>query len=431
MENKIKCFSKKHEENEAVIYCQNCRNYMCNKCKKLHCDLFENHILYILDKDISNIFTGICKEPNHNCELEYFCHTHNILCCSKCLGKLKKNGYGKHDDCKVDFIEDIKEEKKRNLNNNIINLEKLNININSQIDELKKIYEQVVEDKEKLKLKLQKIFTQLRNMINEEEDKILLEIDQIFKKLYFEEIFVKECVKLPKKINNTLVEGKTINKEWDEKNLNYLINGCINVEKNIETINQMNEAINVHKSNHTKVNFIEDEQKIKEFCNILKNIGKIITEKDSEPQNNINLNLSKSGPKRQPSKDFDLYPEKIENRYHSLNRMNSLETLKEENKICDKIIAYKKEREADYEEWEFRKEKIEDQINVITSYFENQFWNLETYKKTIKEQYAWESKLLKFVEMDSSLNDEQKKVIKERVNERKKILEKELTQNQL
>jgi len=60
MENKIKCFSKKHEENEAVIY---------------------DPILNTLDKDISNVFIGICKEPNHNCELEYFCHTHNILCC--------------------------------------------------------------------------------------------------------------------------------------------------------------------------------------------------------------------------------------------------------------------------------------------------------------------------------------------------------------
>jgi len=103
-------------------------------------------------------------------------------------------------------------------------------------------------------------------MINEEEDKILLEIVQIFKKLYFEEIFVKECADLPKKIKNTLVEGKAINKEWDEKNLNYLFNECINIEKNIKIINQKNEAINVHKSNHTKVNFIEDEQKIKAFA---------------------------------------------------------------------------------------------------------------------------------------------------------------------
>ena len=54
MEKQVKCFSKKHEESDAVIYCQNCRIYMCNKCKKLHSDLFENHILFSLDKDISN-----------------------------------------------------------------------------------------------------------------------------------------------------------------------------------------------------------------------------------------------------------------------------------------------------------------------------------------------------------------------------------------
>ena len=203
-------------------------------------------------------------------------------------------------------------------------------------------------------------------MINEEEDKILLEIDQIFKKLYFEEAFFKECVELPIKIKNTLIEGKIINKEWNEKNLNYLINGCINIEKNIETINQMNETINMHKSYHTKVNFIEDEQKIKEFCNIIKNIGKIITGKDSEPQNiNKNLNLSNPEPKKQPSKGFDLYPEKIENKYHSVNKMNSLEILKKENKICDKIIAYKKERETDYDAWEYKKENIGEKLNVL------------------------------------------------------------------
>ena len=85
---------------------------------------------------------------------------------------------------------------------------------------------------------------------------------------------------MPKKIKNTLNEGKAINKEWDEKKLNYLINGCINVEKNIETIVQMNETINRHKSNQIKVKFIENEEKITEFSKILKTIGNIVIVKD-------------------------------------------------------------------------------------------------------------------------------------------------------
>jgi len=99
---------------------------------------------------------------------------------------------------------------------------------------------------------------------------------------------------------------------------------------------------------------------------IIKNIGKVITGKDSEPQNiNKNLNLSKPEPKKQPSKSFDLYPEIIEKKYHNVSKMNSLETLKEENKICDKIIAYKKERETDYDAWEYKKENIGEKLNVL------------------------------------------------------------------
>ena len=280
MEKQVKCFSKKHEESDAVIYCQNCRIYMCNKCKKLHSDLFENHILFSLDKDISNIFTGFCKEQNHNCELEYLCTTHNILCCSKCVSSFKNNGYGKHGDCEVEVIEDIKKDKKDNLNKNLKSLEELNTNIKSQIEELNKIYDKIVEDKEAVKLKIQKIYTQLRNMINEQEDKLLFEIDRKFKKIYFKEKFVKQCAELPKKIKNTLIEGNAINKEWDEKKLNYLINGCINIENNIETINQMNKAINNHKLNKIKVKFVEDEEKVIEFSKILKTTGNIFIGKD-------------------------------------------------------------------------------------------------------------------------------------------------------
>ena len=112
---KVKCSLKKHKENEAIIYCQECCIYMCNKCKSTHADLFESHHLYSLEKDIKEIFTGFCKEENHFVELEYFCKTHNQLCCAKCISKFKNRGSGKHRDCEVCIIEDIKEEKKRKI----------------------------------------------------------------------------------------------------------------------------------------------------------------------------------------------------------------------------------------------------------------------------------------------------------------------------
>ena len=55
-----------------------------------------------------------------------------------------------------------------------------------------------------------------------------------------------------------------------------------------------------------------------------------------------------------------------------------------------------------------------------------EFQILKIIKKKIKEQYNWESKLLIFLGKDKSLNDTQKKIIKERVEKRKKLIEEEL-----
>ena len=87
---KYKCILKEHNEIDANFYCQKCDIYMCNKYEKFHTSLLSNHHPIILDKDISNIFTGYCKVENHQNELEYFCKSHNELCCAKCIVKVKK-----------------------------------------------------------------------------------------------------------------------------------------------------------------------------------------------------------------------------------------------------------------------------------------------------------------------------------------------------
>ena len=56
----------------ALTFCQECRILMCNKCDKSHSDLFKNHHIYKLDKDIKDIFTEFCKEKDHIIELRYF-----------------------------------------------------------------------------------------------------------------------------------------------------------------------------------------------------------------------------------------------------------------------------------------------------------------------------------------------------------------------
>ena len=116
MENNKKCSLKEHEKTDANIYCQDCKIYMCNKCFNFHSNLFKNHNIYNLDKNIEEIFFGLCQENNHFIKLEYFCKTHNKLCCCSCIAKVKKEGNGQHTDCDVCTIEDIKDIKKNKLN---------------------------------------------------------------------------------------------------------------------------------------------------------------------------------------------------------------------------------------------------------------------------------------------------------------------------
>ena len=55
-------------------------------------NFFQNHQIFKLRKykDITDIFTGFCKEKKYQVELKYFCKTHNILCCPECIAKIKK-----------------------------------------------------------------------------------------------------------------------------------------------------------------------------------------------------------------------------------------------------------------------------------------------------------------------------------------------------
>ena len=107
----IKCSSKIHKEINAKSYCQECRLYMCDQCQKMHFELY-NHNQIVFNENQNDIFTGICKEKNHINYLEFFCKTHNKLCCLACVSKINKKGYGEHNNCDICIIEEIKEEKR-------------------------------------------------------------------------------------------------------------------------------------------------------------------------------------------------------------------------------------------------------------------------------------------------------------------------------
>ena len=286
-----KCASVNHKEIDAVSYCGECKVYLCNKCNKFHSEIFVNHNSIKLEgKDITELFTGFCKEKSHKAELKYFCKKHNVLCCAECITKLKGKENGQHSDCDICFIEDIENKKKNKLKENIKRLEDISINLKQKINEIKVIYEKIEKDKEELKLSIQKIFTKLRNALNDREDELLSEVDNKYNKEYFDKDITKDCVKLPNKVKISLEKGKEIENKWDNIKLNLLINNCINIEININEINQLNQNLNNINSENIGIKFYPKEDGINQFLDSMKTFGDLTSNKfDSEIDFNENL----------------------------------------------------------------------------------------------------------------------------------------------
>ena len=275
MENKIKCFSEEHKEIDAIYFCPECRIYMCNKCEKYHSPFFKNHHPYNLNKE-DEIFTGFCKEKNHPIKLEYFCKDHNQLCCGLCIAKLKEKGEGQHKDCNICYIENITEEKKIKLKENIKCLEDLEKKFNESMESLKQLFQSIEKDKENLKQEIQKVFTKIRTVLNEREDELLLEVDKLYNSKYFNEDIIKKGEKLPKQIKLSLEKGKLIDKEWNSNNLYSNINDCINIENNIKYINTINENIKrCDIRNDKKLKFVPSNNLLDKFLDTIKLFGKI------------------------------------------------------------------------------------------------------------------------------------------------------------
>ena len=175
---------KRAEDLDAICYCQECKVFMCNKCNNFHSKLCQHHHSFKLDNNFNEIYTGFCLEKNHNEQLEFYCNDHNQLCCASCLCKIKEKERGQHKDCNVSTIENIIEDKKNKLGENIKKLEGfLNI-FNKCINELKIEFEKINNNKEQLKLEIQKLFTEIRNALNQREDELLIEVDKKFDDLF-------------------------------------------------------------------------------------------------------------------------------------------------------------------------------------------------------------------------------------------------------
>ena len=373
MENKKqkKCSSKKHENTDANIFCQECQVYMCNKCDNFHSELFQNHHKYKLDNNFEKIFTGFCKVENHSQKLEFFCRDHLQLCCVACISQIKGKSYGQHSDCDICFIEDIKEEKKNKLKQNIKYLELLSKTFDDSINQIKKKFDEITKNKENLKIEIQKIFTKIRNTLNERENKLLLEIDKTYNELYFSEDLVIKSEKLPKKAQKSLEIGRQINKDWKEENkLCSFINDCLDIEMNIKDINIINEDIEKAKIININVFFtpsnIENEQLFKN----IEDFGKI----------NCNKEIDKR-------KEYDILMKKLKQKENELT-----EKMEKQLKIKSKTNKILKKEENDYLKIKNELEMHKSLINEEEKRLKNEIWSKIQEKKP-KEQFEIKRKI--------------------------------------
>jgi hypothetical protein len=270
---KKKCSLKDHENLYANIYCKKCEIYMCNKCESYHSKLFSDHQDFIIDKNIEELNNEFCEEENHHYfKLKYYCKTHKKWCCSACIVKIKGKGDGQHMNCEVCNMEDIKKEKNNHIKENSKLLEELSVKTKDAYNNGKKIYDRINENKENLKLKIQKIFTNIRNILNSREDELLLMVDKEYDNFHCTEDIIRDIEKLPDKINSSLEKLKNI----DDNNIYKLVNECADIDKNIDTINKINSNLeNIYKLPFFGIYFVPEENAINKFIEQLKSFGQI------------------------------------------------------------------------------------------------------------------------------------------------------------
>ena len=268
-----KCSMFDHKEIDAISFCIECKIYMCNKCEQTHSDLFksQHQKIVIKDKNIDEIFTGFCTEENHTNKLIYFCKNHKKLCCVECISKIQAKNNGQHKDCDICLIEDIENEIKDKLKENLKYLEDLLFWVGKTNIEIKKIFNEINEKKDEIKKDIQKSFTKLRNEINNREDQLLSEVDKKYEEVFFKEDIIKESEKLPDKIKISLEKGKLININWKENKLNSLINDCLNIENNKENINKINKSLK--KCISFSIKFCTEESGINQLLRMIKKYG--------------------------------------------------------------------------------------------------------------------------------------------------------------
>ena len=218
--------------------------------------------------------------------------------------------------------------------------------------------------------------------------------------------------------NNNNYMNNNRNANYNQNNQNYRQNINNNPNTNM-TKNQNQGYMNQHPQQQQK----QSQQPPKQSQ--IQQQGKQSQVQQKQRQSNINKskNIENNEPKE------DIYPDKQEGMYHKVKEMKSLTVLEDEIALCDKIIAFKKKKGLDYDEWETKKDLAELQLNSTKTLIENGQMDFEAYKKMIIGELQYENKILKFTEMDKKSKPYELEEIKRRIQKRIDTINKELTQN--
>ena len=322
MESRMKCSKKDHQKIDAIKYCKKCEVYMCNQCLEIHSNFLPNHQTTIIGEDLNNSASELCGEENHNQVLEYYCKSHNKLGCALCIIKIKDKKKGQHKDCDICTIEDIKNQKHSQLEQNISKLEQIINSLSKIIVESKELLEKMETDKEQLKIKIQTAFTGLRNALNTREDLLLSQVDE----LYSITDTTKETEKSQAKIKKCYEKAKTLNKEWNNKTKLYLaINECITIENTMKEINEINERVKSKiPKEYINYKFIPENFQICDFLKRIIDFGEIKKINETKKKEELKAKESKEEEKPKPEEVFPEFIEKLK------------EQLKIQTKIGDK-----------------------------------------------------------------------------------------------
>ena len=99
--------------------------------------------------------------------------------------------------------------------------------------------------------------------------------------------------KFPEKIKTFLEKGKDAEKNWEKiENKNILVYDCINIEKTIEKINNMNVKLKKNKSQKKKLHFFSQTN---ELINSIKKLGTFDNEEKINQQE-VNINIDDYNP---------------------------------------------------------------------------------------------------------------------------------------